>query len=168
MGKIDPKATYYLVEFKDNHDEVRLVSEAHYQRYKEDFKLLYKGTHEQCLNYARTTPTISFRFYDDLQRVKEQLFDAPIEVKEAFNTVVRYFSWFKRDEGPKEYYIVEVFNAGSTYGGNSIGYRIHRIPSEKPLKIGDKTGSGTQWSIIKSAPMTKKAAEKELKNRSNK
>lgn len=31
--------------------------------------------------------------YSTLQEIKEQLFDAPVEVKEAFNNVVGYFSY---------------------------------------------------------------------------
>lgn len=37
--------------------------------------------------------------FDSLQNVKTQLFDAPADVKSAFNGVIKYFSDFIRFKG---------------------------------------------------------------------
>jgi len=38
--------------------------------------------------------------YNTLNEIKEQLFDAPVDVKEAFNSIVEYFDLFKK------YYVI--------------------------------------------------------------
>ena len=44
---------------------------------------------------------------EELKSIKEMLFDAPVEVKQAFNQVVEYF-----DDNKKFYFVVGVTNEG--------------------------------------------------------
>jgi len=55
--------------------------------------------------------------YNTLNEIKEQLFDAPIDVKEAFNSIVRYF------DDDSEYWIEE-FKFTSNPNSSKNGPRV--------------------------------------------
>ena len=112
---------------------------------------------------------------NQLQSIKEQLFDAPIEVKESFNNIVKYFNSKSRSydgTGADTEYWIEMFKFINNPNSSKNGPRIvtssgwmNRYSSKpaKPRKGLKFTGFPLQeFEIIEGPFKTKEEAQKKL------
>jgi len=89
MGKFNPNEICHVV-FNTETGETSIFPDDHYQKYKSStFRSRFKGTRQECINWMKDREPNGL--HDSLTEIKEQLFDAPVEVKEAFNSIVGYF-----------------------------------------------------------------------------
>ena len=96
---------------------------------------------------------------EELKNVKELLFDAPIEVKKAFNQVIEYFA------KSNEFYIVEYTNViNKSFVKHSILSKAEAKKVDKKLELNKShqfSNGGGVRTLVK-GPMSKEAAEEEL------
>lgn len=78
------------------------------------------------------------KFFDDLNTIKEQLFDAPDEIKGAFNNLTKYFSG--KGAGIKHHYAVS-----SPTSNGSIKWEIMEISGDTPPFSSSKQRPGFRF-----------------------
>ena len=84
---------------------------------------------------------VNTELFDNIKEIKEQLFDAPVEVKKAFNDVVKYFGTQSEDK----YVVVEI-----KYGSVVKVYKKFegtKAECEKKLEIYEKTYKDSEFDI---------------------